>query len=217
MDSTPLTGQELDKKDSLTALANKKAVEALQLLLSKLPYKSLVKDDVNLNIEGAVDGDAQNLPFKQYDIPRDPAATIPPFKPLQSVKGITSTYTVRLGPIEAGTKHSIGESTSVDVKNEAVRYTYDRPTKTFTVSSPPQQPQQLLQQLPLQQLPLQQPLQQLPLQQQPVNFLTNGAPLDLYHTMAVKHNNRENVVVNPLPASNLYQPYEVIRSVAYEL
>lgn len=201
MDTTPLTGHGLDKTDSLTAVANKKAVEALELLLSKLPHKSLVKDGTKLNIESGGTGHVNDIPFKQFEIPNDPTsnAAIPPFKPLQSVKGITSTYTVRLGPIEAVTKHTIGQSTSGEVKDDKVRYTYDHPTKTFTVSASPQPP------LPS----LSSPSSQSQSAQLAQSFMANRAPLDLYHTMALKQGNGQPVV--------LYQPYEVVKSIAYEI
>lgn len=221
MDTTPLTtGQGHDQSDSFAAQANKKAVEALQLLLNKLPYKKIVKEEVKLNVDSNANiNDVNEETIHQYEIPRDrPNATpIPPFKPL---KGITSTYTWKLGPFEAQTKQTIGGPSASGEQN---KYTYDIPTKTYAVSASPQPP------------PLQPPAQFInpaqfnvamgPLSTDPAQFNVANLPLNLYHTMALKHNN-DPVVIKSIPAGYhnhntgpgyVYQPYEITKSVAYDL
>lgn len=97
--------------------ANQKAVEALRILLRKLPNKlTLPTDNLNeieLN-DNNDDDDNNNLPdktfsphnIKQYGIPNDPTSVqIPNFRP---IKSLTSTYTFQLGPFESVTKHTIG-------------------------------------------------------------------------------------------------------------
>lgn len=102
--ATPLTGT-----DTIDSTPHKRAIEALQSLLRKLPNKLTTKDN-HINDIDSVDTHGQyndiHTPPKQYNIPNDPLR-IPEFKPIKS-PAITSTYTFQLGPIETVTKHTIG-------------------------------------------------------------------------------------------------------------
>lgn len=107
-DGTSIIGHETDHE--LTSLdANQKAIEALQLLLRKLPNKLAVKDNL---ISTTIDDD-NILPetkltqhITQYNIPKDPNVYVPKFKPIKS--SVTSTYTFQLGPLKQITKHTYG-------------------------------------------------------------------------------------------------------------
>lgn len=127
---TPRTG--IDTNDSTQ---QKRAIEALQTLLRKLPNKLTTKDHINdidsVDIHGH-ENDIQT-PLKQYTIPQDPVR-IPNFKPIKS-PAITSTYTFQLGPIETVTKHTIGGSAG-DISNVASAEPNDHPSK-FTIIQQP--------------------------------------------------------------------------------
>lgn len=100
--------------------ASQKAIEALRLILRKLPNKLTTppkdnNNDIQVNDDNDDDNNNDLLHdnhklvqlqhnLKQFGIPHDPNQ-IPEFKPLKS---LTSTYTFHMGPFESVTKHTIG-------------------------------------------------------------------------------------------------------------
>lgn len=233
LDTTPITGPELtDQNDPISALANKKAVEALELLLRKLPHKFTLQADIK---KETIDNDIVNTPPKQYNIPKDPiatsATTIPPFKPLRPLTGISSTYTLQLGPYEAVSQHFLTEQGTGSVNvDKPKKYNYDRPARPLTVSQQPL-PAVAAHAIPIQytnSIPIQSPMP--PQIRQLVNspqllqaHVANLPPLDLYHTMTLKQNDvSQTAVQSGIPAAAaaaavLYEPFEITKSVAYEI
>lgn len=107
-DGTSAIGHDTDQHE-LTALdANQKAIEALQLLLRKLPNKLAVKDNLipTIDDDNSIPDTKLTQPISQYNIPKDPNIYVPKFKPIKS--SVTSTYRFQLGPIEEITKHTYG-------------------------------------------------------------------------------------------------------------
>lgn len=231
MDTTPITGPgPTDQTDPVSALANKKAVEALELLLRKLPHKFTLQADIN---KEPIDNDIVNTPPKQYNIPRDrtittttTSTTIPPFKPLRPLSGISSTYRLQLGPYEAVSQHFLTEQGTGSVSAEKPnKYSYDRPARPLAVSP---QPLSVAHAVPIQYtnaIPLQSAI--TPQIQQLMNspqllqaHVANLPPLDLYHTMTLKQNDvvGQQAVKTGVPAAAvLYEPYEIAKSVTYEI
>lgn len=221
LDTTPLTGP--DHSDTVSALANKKAVEALELLLRKLPHKLTIKDDIKHRPDSLQDNELSNAPIRQYNIPKDPlggGAPIPAFKPLKPLTGITSTYTLRLGPIEASTQHTVGHvdtgSHGSQLHSDKGPYSYNVPSKTVVIETQPV----AVSPTPFQISPAPFQISPAPFQNSPAPFqqtyVSNLQPLDLYHSMSLKHGQGQTVV-KTLPSAFLYQPYEIQKSIAYEL
>lgn len=104
-DGTSISGLDTETDNELTTNdANQKAIEALQLLLRKLPHKLPFKDN---SIRTTDDDKVINTQhISQYNIPNDPNQYIPKFKPMKS--SVTSTYSFQLGPLEQVTKHTYG-------------------------------------------------------------------------------------------------------------
>ncbi|XP_031616422.1 uncharacterized protein LOC116336615 [Contarinia nasturtii] len=97
------TDNELTTQD-----ANQKAIEALQLLLRKLPNKLPLKDNSiqTIDDDNIIPDSKLTQHITQYNIPNDPNVYIPKFKPIKS--SVTSTYTFQLGPFEQITKDTYG-------------------------------------------------------------------------------------------------------------
>ncbi|XP_055313043.1 uncharacterized protein LOC129574699 [Sitodiplosis mosellana] len=217
----------LETDNELTTFdANQKAIEALQLLLRKLPNKLAVKDNAIQTIDDdnfIPDTKLTPQHITQYNIPKDPY--IPNFKPIKS--SVTSTYTFQLGPLEQITQDTYGGSDhghnglhqsatppppyliqKTVVSPELQRHLVPPPSiesvsTTFNShsSSPP-----LLSQTPH----------------------IDAQPLDLYHTMTLKHvndNHSNHPPVQSLPylpprkRSNKPNPhqFEIQKSIEYQL
>lgn len=173
--------------------AHQKAVEALQLLLRKLPNKNAIKDQLNDSNDNYDD----KTTIKQYEIPRDPIH-IPQFKPMKPQ--ISTTYTLQVGPINSVTKHSIGGNggDSAVLAAAAAAVSGGNQNKyTIKIQAPNsqqyhhQQNQQSLPYAPQQQQSHHsyQPIHNSPLSASNayLNEAVNRPPLNLYHTMSLKN------------------------------
>lgn len=169
--------------------ASQKAIEALRLLLRKLPNKltKLPKNkfnEIQLNDDNNNDNDNDNNDqirdnhkfvkqqhtLKQYGIPNDPNQ-IPEFKP---IKSLTSTYTFQLGPFESVTKHTIGGLDSDEhISNPVTNTKFHLQNGVFNVA--PHTPSHQLY------------FDAAPYRGQRHTLNTNAHPLDLYHTMTLKN------------------------------
>lgn len=173
VDPTPLTAT-----DTFDSTPHKRAIEALQSLLRKLPNKLTAKDHINdidsIDIHGH-ENDI-NTPPKQYNIPKDPTH-IPEFKPIKA-PAITSTYTFQLGPIETVTKHTIGGGGGSGANTNHAGATFAAPNgkhSKYTII-----------QNPVPNYTIQTSIQS----QRPSSShsqAVNQPPLNLYHTMTLKN------------------------------
>lgn len=252
----------LDSEQTLsTQEANQKAIEALSYVLRNLPNKMKYTDQSN-GLPPTIDTDniifdkrpPVVLPPTQYKIPNDPAMTvrIPEFKPLNS---ITSTYTLSLGPIESvTTKHLIGGPSDADdtigtvlatsYSNKQVVVQKPQNTIKNKFHPPPPAPPSLLRlPSPKIQQTLSAHTQQLPQPPPPPppphhtvqnhSHTINAQPLDLYHTMSLKHDPVKSNFISiphqlqkhrlvshaPLPPYKpLHSPqFEIQKSIEYQL
>lgn len=222
LDSTPVTGHghdQTDKLDSATALANQKAVEALQLLLQKLPNKLTVEEEVANPSENDIH--VEKVPFKQYAIPRDalPATKVPTFRPLGPINSITSTYKFQLGPYQAVTETHLGQGNRGGSSDHS-KYPYSRPVQPLKVGQPPAPvpanavaSNVLIANPAIASAAAANAANSLP---SPQAYVANAPPLDLYHTMILKNNNGQRPI-RTAPATFVYQPYEITKSIAYEI
>lgn len=190
VDPTPLTGT-----DTIDSTQHKRAIEALQSLLRKLPNKLAAKDHINdidsVEMTYGHENDIRT-PLKQYNIPKDPVR-IPQFKPINKSPALTSTYTFQLGPIETVTKHTIGGSE--DGNSNAVlaapndnhsKYTFiQNPVPNYTIQTSIQSKRPYSSH----------------------SHTVNQPPLNLYHTMTLKngHGQRQH---QSQPSKLLYLPGE---------
>lgn len=276
LDSTPGTtgqGHDIgqDKIDAATALANQKAIEALQLLLQKLPDKTAAVEAIRAGNPAENDVvPVEKERYKQYPIPSDSLSvtSVPPFKPLAQITGITTTYRVKLGPYEAVTEALLKNA----IAEDSAKYVYDQPVHplrapqhtTVPRSPPPQPPSQYASASapgpvhlppPKRAAPAATPLIANPAIASaaaanaanslagPHAYIANTPPLNLYHTMSMKHKGQgfvarakdldshppppppaplrshshsQSLVRGP-PATIVYQPLEITKSIAYEI
>lgn len=180
-DEGTLTGQH--NVQNIDSLSHQKAVEALQILLRKLPNK-LTANQLN-----DIHGNDDRQPIKQYNFPKEPVR-IPDFKPIKP-QSITSTYTFQVGPFEAVTKHTVGAADS----NES-SVGYQAPNRPQTHNRPQTQNQPHIQNRPLA-IPSHSLAPPVSLAAaSPFSASSSGypkseynqPPLDLYHTMTLKNN-----------------------------
>lgn len=214
-DATRVPGLETDHEQA-TLDVNKKAVEALQLLLRKLPHKDKLLTQ-SIDDDNFIPDTKLQLPpqITQYQIPNDPHVSIPKFKPIKS--SVTSTYTFQLEPIDPLTRNSYGGQNHPQAKVDDVRTKPNHIHLSKTVPGHGGQP-------PINLVPPLQALKQLqppPQHHKPQIISTtyksqtsphsshhshtiNAQPLDLYHTMTLKHQpNHANQIVKYLPPSPL--------------
>lgn len=232
-DGISSTGLETDN-ELTTFDANQKAIEALQLLLRKLPNKLAIKDNA---IQTTIDDDniipdTKITPqhITQYQIPNDPY--IPQFKPIKS--SITSTYTFQLGPIEQITQDSYGGS---DHEHKHLSTNHH----SAALPPPPPPPSYLIQKTvsgPELHRHLVPPPSIETVSITPFNSHSSSSslhshkidaqPLDLYHTMTLKrvndnHSNHPPVHSLPyLPPQKRSNPsntpqFEIQKSIEYQL
>lgn len=162
--------------------ASQKAIEALRLLLRKLPNKltKLPKDKFNeIQLNDDNDNDNNDLLrdthkfVQQYSIPNDPNQ-IPEFKP---IKSLTSTYTFQLGPFESVTKHTVGGLDSDEhIPNPVTNTKFHLQNEAFHVAPHTSSHNQQLY------------FDAAPYRAQRHTSNANAHPLDLYHTMTLKNN-----------------------------
>lgn len=221
-DGTSATGLETDHNELTTFDANQKAIEALQLLLRKLPNKLAAKDNAiqTIDDDNIIPDTKLQTPqhITQYNIPKDPY--IPKFKPIK--QSVTSTYTFKLGPIDGITQDTYGGSeierkpsihhaqpppppsyliqktiNGPELNRHLVPPSIDSVSATFSQSSPS------------------------PLISQSAPHAIEAQPLDLYHTMTLK-----NVDAHPQVQSLPYLPpqkqshvpqFEIQKSIEYQL
>lgn len=230
-DGTSVIGHETDHE--LTTLdANQKAIEALQLLLRKLPHKLPVKDNLIPTIiddDNIIPDTKLTQHFTQYNIPKDPNVYVPKFKPIKS--SVTSTYTFQLGPIEQITKQTYGGNGHPHIDERGrkpdilIQNTISGPSPLHTHLVPPPPSIESVSTTFKSHPP---PLLPHP---SPLNLHTIDAqPLDLYHTMTLK-NVENHSHHSQVPLSLPYLPphqykrqtapnphhLEIQKSIAYQL
>lgn len=193
VDPTSQTGT-----DTIDSTQHKRAIEALQSLLRKLPNKLAAKDHINdidsIEMTYGHENDIRT-PLKQYNIPNDPVR-IPQFKPINKSPALTSTYTFQLGPIETVTKHTIGGSEDGNSHSALATPTDNHSKYTFI-------------QNPLPNYTIQTSIQS----KRPSSShsqAVNQPPLNLYHTMTLKngHGQRQRQQQSAQTSKLLYLPGE---------
>lgn len=201
--------------------AHQKAVEALQLLLRKLPNKLAIKDQLN----DVRDNNDDKHTIKQYEIPRDPVH-IPQFKPIKPQ--ISTTYTLQVGPIESVTKQTIGGNNDPSVLAAAAAAVAGGDRNQYTIKIQHQNPNQAqiqhLHSAPLHQTQTHsyqppQPIHNPSLSGSGgyISEALNRSPLNLYHTMSLKNGPRPTIHLNqpkyfppqsqPLPSLQQSHPH----------
>lgn len=198
-------------------MANQKAVEALQLLLQKLPNKEEAREVLANPSENTIY--VEKAPYKQYPIPSEPSAAtkVPAFKPLGPID-ITSTYKLQMGPYSAVTETKLNNVRSV----EKTKYSYRGPVQQVRVSQLPPHP------MAPKAAPPPNPLITNPAiasaaaanaansLQIPQAYAVNAQPpLNLYHTMTMKK--IAHAPIRSAPQKMVYQPIEITKSIAYEI
>lgn len=235
-DGISSTGLETDN-ELTTFDANQKAIEALQLLLRKLPNKLAVKENA---LQTTIDDDNLIPDTKltpqhitQYQIPNDPY--IPKFKPIKS--SVTSTYTFQLGPIEqitqdtyGGSDHEHKHSSTNHHLAAAAPPALPPPPSAYliqkTVASPELQ-RHLVPPPSIESVSIT-PFNSQSSSSSPHSHTIDAQPLDLYHTMTLKRVN-DNHLNHPPVQSLPYLPpqkrsnpsnapqFEIQKSIEYQL
>lgn len=162
---------------TLESPSHQKAVEALQLLLRKLPNKLALKDQLN-DIRN--DDHDNSVTIKQYSIPRDPIR-IPQFKPIKP-PAFSTTYTFKVGPVESVSHHSAGghgDPVALAAAAAAVSGGGDHTKYAIIQNQPQHQPPAHTQSY--------QSAHNSPLSASSAYGAPNQSPLSLYHTMALKN------------------------------
>lgn len=183
VDPAPLTGTQ-----TLDSTPQKRAIEALQTLLRKLPNRQTTQDNYINDIDDVdIHGHENDLksPPKPYDIPNDPVR-IPAFKPIHKTPAITTTYTVQLGPIETVTKHTIGGGGDVSMAatpNHSKFTIVQNPHPNYTIQTSVQHSKR-----PPGNSPNRNHKNNGPRSETAVN----QPPLNLYHTMTLRNGHEQH-------------------------